>query len=442
MTQSIFITAANPYGFAVGSAQVVSDAIAVQALADIALKGGWGQLSSVTQVAPQTPTDLARGALTPNQAAQVVALVSGAGNFPPAPNLSPLAETPLMQTASDVLSGSGLLNGSLLDTGQSWVANGDGAATTSINPGGWIEGAGNTYCFVNTGAKITRAVQVYSGPGATMSIGLNSALTDMLHVTFASGGNAALTYWKTGVGTSQFPTTQTTPNLVPNTNDGLPHTLVLDVFGIFVVAYVDGVCVLVGADNYVPSLQGNWMFAQIHAGAIGAEKIYGVSSYSQAAVSSSDRPVKGDFGVVQAAVLNGQHMAFGVSSNPYYAPNSSIYLWHLSGQVCTIASDGTPTLQAYAQRSGYGASIQAKCNIGVVTQMDSGNDGVGRIQHQTTDRITFPFNIGRVDIQQNLKLVNVTAPGDTPSGGGYLYAENGALKWKGSSGTITTLAPA
>lgn len=40
------------------------------------------------------------------------------------------------------------------------------------------------------------------------------------------------------------------------------------------------------------------------------------------------------------------------------------------------------------------------------------------------------------------KMLNQTAPADTPSGGGYFYAEGGALKWKGSAGTVTTLAPA
>lgn len=34
------------------------------------------------------------------------------------------------------------------------------------------------------------------------------------------------------------------------------------------------------------------------------------------------------------------------------------------------------------------------------------------------------------------------APSGTPAGGGVLYAEAGALKWKGSSGTVTTIAVA
>lgn len=40
-------------------------------------------------------------------------------------------------------------------------------------------------------------------------------------------------------------------------------------------------------------------------------------------------------------------------------------------------------------------------------------------------------------------LANATAvPSTNPTGGGVLYAEAGALKWRGSSGTITTIAPA
>ena len=36
----------------------------------------------------------------------------------------------------------------------------------------------------------------------------------------------------------------------------------------------------------------------------------------------------------------------------------------------------------------------------------------------------------------------VEVPTDTPDGGGSLYVESGALKYRGSSGTVTTLAPA
>lgn len=35
-----------------------------------------------------------------------------------------------------------------------------------------------------------------------------------------------------------------------------------------------------------------------------------------------------------------------------------------------------------------------------------------------------------------------TVPSTNPTGGGVLYAEGGALKWRGSSGTVTVIAPA
>lgn len=42
-----------------------------------------------------------------------------------------------------------------------------------------------------------------------------------------------------------------------------------------------------------------------------------------------------------------------------------------------------------------------------------------------------------------MALANITAtPGSNPVGGGFLYAQAGALKWFGSSGTLTTIAPA
>jgi hypothetical protein len=40
------------------------------------------------------------------------------------------------------------------------------------------------------------------------------------------------------------------------------------------------------------------------------------------------------------------------------------------------------------------------------------------------------------------RLTNVASPPATPSGGGVLYVESGALKYKGSSGTVTTLGSA
>ena len=65
---------------------------------------------------------------------------------------------------------------------------------------------------------------------------------------------------------------------------------------------------------------------------------------------------------------------------------------------------------------------------------------------KTSGGVTVPLLVdedGRVLIAADgpLKLNNTTAPA-TPTGGGYLYVEAGALKYKGSSGTVTTLGAA
>jgi hypothetical protein len=48
----------------------------------------------------------------------------------------------------------------------------------------------------------------------------------------------------------------------------------------------------------------------------------------------------------------------------------------------------------------------------------------------------------RIDSNGNATINNTLSAPSTPSGGGTLYVESGALKFRGSSGTITTVAPA
>lgn len=46
-------------------------------------------------------------------------------------------------------------------------------------------------------------------------------------------------------------------------------------------------------------------------------------------------------------------------------------------------------------------------------------------------------------LQRGIFIGNATAvPTGDPTGGGFLYVEGGALKWRGSSGTVTTIATA
>jgi len=65
----------------------------------------------------------------------------------------------------------------------------------------------------------------------------------------------------------------------------------------------------------------------------------------------------------------------------------------------------------------------------LILQPNGGNVGVGVT--------TFGTSAAKV-----LGLANATAPSTSPAGMGQLYVESGALKFRGSSGTITTIAAA
>jgi hypothetical protein len=68
-------------------------------------------------------------------------------------------------------------------------------------------------------------------------------------------------------------------------------------------------------------------------------------------------------------------------------------------------------------------------SAGAITTQITGNVGLG----------TSDFASGVASV---LAMANSTAPSGTPTGGGVLYVESGALKYKGTSGTITTLGVA
>ena len=105
----------------------------------------------------------------------------------------------------------------------------------------------------------------------------------------------------------------------------------------------------------------------------------------------------------------------------------------------------------------YGADVGA--TIGLAGRYDSGGTRtnfatIGGLKEIATDGSSLGafvvytrgasyaerFRIGSEGV---IKVANTsTAPSSSPTGGGYLYVESGALKFRGSSGTVTTIAPA
>ena len=104
-----------------------------------------------------------------------------------------------------------------------------------------------------------------------------------------------------------------------------------------------------------------------------------------------------------------------------------------SGNTAKITLTDGVTADGYITMTG-GAAADQILGFGVnaVNQLVvnvSGNVGIGVT--------TFGTSAAKV-----LGLANATAPSTSPAGMGQLYVESGALKFRGSSGTITTIAAA
>jgi hypothetical protein len=97
----------------------------------------------------------------------------------------------------------------------------------------------------------------------------------------------------------------------------------------------------------------------------------------------------------------------------------------------TSAGGGEWSLLSFGSGNAEGAGNFGIANLGGnrFTIDSAGNVGVGVS--------TFGTSAAKV-----LGLANATAPSTSPAGMGQLYVESGALKYRGSSGTVTTLANA
>lgn len=101
-----------------------------------------------------------------------------------------------------------------------------------------------------------------------------------------------------------------------------------------------------------------------------------------------------------------------------------------SGLITVGSGLNRGTIAAYDNPGGAGSTLS----------LDSGNGSTtnGNIQIFSRSTVT-NFQSGR----RIIYIVNSDAvPTGNPTGGGFLYVESGALKYRGSSGTVTTIGPA
>jgi hypothetical protein len=120
-----------------------------------------------------------------------------------------------------------------------------------------------------------------------------------------------------------------------------------------------------------------------------------------------------------------------ISSNVFYDYSAANWKYKANGVASIIklaeTTGGLVVNTFINNNSGYGtvATPIERFRIDATT----GNIGIGTA--------SFGTNAAKV-----LGLVNATAPTTSPAGMGQLYVENGALKYRGSSGTVTTIANA
>ena len=146
------------------------------------------------------------------------------------------------------------------------------------------------------------------------------------------------------------------------------------------------------------------------------------------------------------------HLAGSIAFGATYAGTQSTadaYLRRAGAASLQLGADSaTPIAQTFGFCSGVGTNI-AGANAIIRASNGTGTGGSGKLIWQvaaagSTGSTANTFvNALELDKDRVFFVANTNAaPSGTPSGGGCFYVEAGALKFKGSSGTVTTIAAA
>lgn len=127
---------------------------------------------------------------------------------------------------------------------------------------------------------------------------------------------------------------------------------------------------------------------------------------------------------------------YGAPGTPLYSPQ---------GDAVTVFLDSSGTTQATITDLG-GNPIDSTLPIGSDCLIPEflGPDGVVVLyaKNNAGAVTTLYAQAGQFFVGSVVNLTNVAVAPPTPVAGGVLYVQAGALKYKGSSGTVTTLGPA
>lgn len=149
------------------------------------------------------------------------------------------------------------------------------------------------------------------------------------------------------------------------------------------------------------------------------DEAHGMSEGTYFSVRNIDSSINGQYEVL--TVNNPTSISYQVDS----IPDVSLTLTNGYIIYTSINSSGKPGF-VYDSTSDTWYQLSAKVNTS------------GNYTWTGTHLYQAPVTMEDVTVLKNLSA----SPSASPSGGGYLYVENGELKFMGGNGTITTVAPA
>lgn len=205
-----------------------------------------------------------------------------------------------------------------------------------------------------------------------------------------------------------------------------------------------------------------WTAAQTINVASGTVQTWQIASSTKMLLDSS-----GNLGIgVTPTALNGllqlgnstTTKAGAIAWGPQGAPDT--FLYRSSAGVLTVdgpasgtifvngqPTTGFPSLQL-AKNGALRFQFQYDCNAELFYGDVYGAFRIRDINASYVTRMSLSTNLSLwaqstgTSAQYVIALPNATAPTTSPAGGGQLYVESGALKYRGSSGTVTTIAVA
>lgn len=156
---------------------------------------------------------------------------------------------------------------------------------------------------------------------------------------------------------------------------------------------------------------------------------------------------------VNLASSAGFEVATSVFPNGWtYIPRSNTESVKMGGRNMDIGAGSVAGAFSFYQAGGGRARVGYDGTRTILSDAGGGRDVVLRSGATPIDMVVADSNGvlhlgGKATANQSMVrgvfIANAsTAPTGNPTGGGFLYSEAGALKWRGPSGTITTLGPA